>query len=194
VGLCAAANSLFVAPQHYWGVRMPKRIESGRGAVQRPVGRWRLVMSAWLAAVIFVVLFAGYQALASRHGISPRAASLAGLSSPGTIPAFSDRTRWRRRTGRSGPRPRPIPSGNPFCNRQTATVRSEPGPSMTLSNAAAAHVRLIVWCLDRRHQDEPDPAEMVERYGAVCASRTGTPRRLCSRVDAAFRGAIRTSE
>jgi hypothetical protein len=37
---------------------------------------------------------------------------------------------------------------------------------MTLGNAAAAHVRLIVRCLDCRHQAEPDPAEMVERYGA----------------------------
>jgi hypothetical protein len=27
-------------------------------------------------------------------------------------------------------------------------------------------VRLIVWCLDCRHQVEPDPAEMAERYGA----------------------------
>jgi hypothetical protein len=36
---------------------------------------------------------------------------------------------------------------------------------MTLGNAAAAHVRLIVWCLDCRHQVEPDPAEMAERYG-----------------------------
>jgi len=28
---------------------------------------------------------------------------------------------------------------------------------MTLGNAAAASVRLIVWCLDCRHQVEPDP-------------------------------------
>jgi len=34
---------------------------------------------------------------------------------------------------------------------------------MTLGNAAAAHVRLIVWCLDCLHQVEPDPAEMAER-------------------------------
>jgi hypothetical protein len=35
---------------------------------------------------------------------------------------------------------------------------------MTLGNAAAAHVRLVVWCLDCHHQVEPDPAEMAERY------------------------------
>ncbi len=71
------------------------------------------------------------------------------------------------------------------------------GPPMTLGNAAAAQVRLIVWCLDCRHQAEPDPAEMAERCGAempvpdwhrrlvcgACGSRnvdmvvTGTERR-----------------
>jgi hypothetical protein len=40
------------------------------------------------------------------------------------------------------------------------------GPPMTLGNAASAKVRLIVWCRDCRHQVEPDPAEMAERYGA----------------------------
>jgi hypothetical protein len=39
------------------------------------------------------------------------------------------------------------------------------GPPMTLGNAAAAGVRLIVWCRDCRHQVEPDPDEMAERYG-----------------------------
>jgi hypothetical protein len=32
---------------------------------------------------------------------------------------------------------------------------------MTLGNAAAAKVRLIVWCKDCRHRVEPDPAEMA---------------------------------
>lgn len=41
-----------------------------------------------------------------------------------------------------------------------------PGPPMTLGNAAAARVRLIVWCKDCRHQIEPDPAERAARYGA----------------------------
>ena len=40
------------------------------------------------------------------------------------------------------------------------------GPPMTLGNAAATHVRLIVGCLDCHHQVKPDPAEMAERYGA----------------------------
>ena len=37
---------------------------------------------------------------------------------------------------------------------------------MTLGDAAAAHVRFIVWCKDCRHQVEPDPAEITQRYGA----------------------------
>jgi hypothetical protein len=36
---------------------------------------------------------------------------------------------------------------------------------MTLGNAAAAHVRLIVWCWDCGHQVEPDPVEQAQRYG-----------------------------
>jgi hypothetical protein len=37
---------------------------------------------------------------------------------------------------------------------------------MTLGNAAAARVRLIVWCKGCGHRVEPDAAEMTERYGA----------------------------
>jgi hypothetical protein len=43
------------------------------------------------------------------------------------------------------------------------------GPPMTLSNAAAAPVRLIVWCRDCGRQREPDPAALVDRYGAETA-------------------------
>jgi hypothetical protein len=32
------------------------------------------------------------------------------------------------------------------------------GPPTTLGNAAAAKVRLIVWCRECRRQAEPDPA------------------------------------
>ena len=51
------------------------------------------------------------------------------------------------------------PAQRPGVNRYT-------GPPMTLGAAAAARVRLIVWCRDCRHQVEPDPAAMAERYGA----------------------------
>jgi hypothetical protein len=36
---------------------------------------------------------------------------------------------------------------------------------MTLGNAAAAYVRLIVWCKDCRRQVEPGPTEQARRYG-----------------------------
>jgi Zn finger protein HypA/HybF involved in hydrogenase expression len=51
---------------------------------------------------------------------------------------------------------------------------------MTLGNAAAAQVRLIVWCLDCRHQVEPDPAEMAERSGAEMAVLDWHARLVCS--------------
>jgi hypothetical protein len=40
-----------------------------------------------------------------------------------------------------------------------APMKSEPDNPMTLGNAAAAHLRFIVWCLDCRHQVEPDHGE-----------------------------------
>jgi hypothetical protein len=59
-------------------------------------------------------------------------------------------------------------------------MKSEPGPPMTLGNAAAARVRLIVWCKDCRHQVEPDPAEMASRYGAETTVPDWRERLICS--------------
>ena len=47
---------------------------------------------------------------------------------------------------------------------------------MTLGSAAATHLTLIVWCGDRRHRVEPNPAEMAEHCGVEttvpdCAQR-----------------------
>jgi hypothetical protein len=44
-------------------------------------------------------------------------------------------------------------------------MKSEPGPPMTLGAAAAAGVRLIVWCQGSQHQVEPHPTEQAQRYG-----------------------------
>ena len=55
------------------------------------------------------------------------------------------------------------------------------GPPMTLGVAAAAGVRLIVWCKECRHQAEPDPAEMATRYGAETAVLDWRERLVCSR-------------
>jgi hypothetical protein len=70
------------------------------------------------------------------------------------------------------------------------------GPPMTLGNAAAAHVRLIVWCLDCLHQTEPDPAEMAERYGAEMTVPDWQKRLVCGecgsrRVDMVVTGTER---
>jgi hypothetical protein len=72
---------------------------------------------------------------------------------------------------------------------QGRTVNGYPGPPMTLGNAAAAHVRLIVWCEACQHQVEPEPAEqitsaifteMAVRYGAE------TPRSRLARAAGLF--------
>jgi hypothetical protein len=36
----------------------------------------------------------------------------------------------------------------------------------TLGGTLAAHLALIVWCKECRHQVEPDVSEQFERYGA----------------------------
>jgi hypothetical protein len=70
------------------------------------------------------------------------------------------------------------------------------GPPMTLGNAAAARVRLIVWCLDRGRQVEPDPDEMAARSGAETLVREWHARLVCSgcgsrRVDLVVTGTER---
>jgi hypothetical protein len=49
---------------------------------------------------------------------------------------------------------------------------------MTLGQALAAKVRLIVWCKSCWHRVEPDVADQVVRYGADTAV-TDWARRLC---------------
>jgi hypothetical protein len=60
-------------------------------------------------------------------------------------------------------------------------MKSGAAPPMTLGNAAAAHVRLIVWCHDCRHQVEPDPADMAAQYGAETTVIGWRGRLVCSR-------------
>jgi hypothetical protein len=59
-------------------------------------------------------------------------------------------------------------------------MKSQPGPPMTLGNAAAAKVRLVVWCKDCQHQVEPDPAQMAARYGAETPVLDWRERLVCS--------------
>jgi hypothetical protein len=54
------------------------------------------------------------------------------------------------------------------------------GPPMTLGNAAAVAVRLIVWCRECGRQVEPDPDEMADRYGAEMPVPEWGERLVCS--------------
>ena len=51
---------------------------------------------------------------------------------------------------------------------------------MTLGNAAAARVGLIVWCKACGHRAEPDPAEMAQRYGGETTVPEWRDRLVCS--------------
>jgi|SRR6516162_969784 hypothetical protein len=62
-----------------------------------------------------------------------------------------------------------------------AIDREARGPPMTLGNAAAAQVRLIVRCKARQHQTESDPAEMAARYDAETPVLDWRKRLVCSR-------------
>jgi hypothetical protein len=68
----------------------------------------------------------------------------------------------------------------------TARMKSEPGPPMTLGAAAAAGVRLIVWCKECRYQVEPDPAEQAGDTARRCPSSNGASG-LCARSVAVMR-------
>jgi hypothetical protein len=59
-------------------------------------------------------------------------------------------------------------------------MKSQSGPPMTLGNAAAARLRLIVWCKACGHQIEPDATEMAERYGAEMPVLEWRQRLVCS--------------
>lgn len=63
---------------------MPDEIELGRGAApaESQFSGWRVVASAWLVAILLLVLFAGVQAVASLHTSSPHRAGLAGAVIP----------------------------------------------------------------------------------------------------------------
>lgn len=51
---------------------------------------------------------------------------------------------------------------------------------MTLGNAAAARLRLIVWCKTCGHRTESDPVEMAEQYGAGTSVPDWRERLVCS--------------
>jgi hypothetical protein len=64
--------------------RMPDELEGA----ERLLGGWRLVTSAWLVAIMLIVLFATVEALASRGKSLPPDTSLAGAVIPRHDPSF----------------------------------------------------------------------------------------------------------
>jgi hypothetical protein len=63
---------------------MLEEIERARemGSAERSLGGWSAVAAAWLVAIIFLVLFATGEALASRHNTSHHEGSLVGAVIP----------------------------------------------------------------------------------------------------------------
>jgi len=55
---------------------------------------------------------------------------------------------------------------------------------MTFGAAAAAGVRLIVWCKKCGHQVEPDPSDLARRHGPATTVLDWRDRLLCSRCGA----------
>jgi hypothetical protein len=51
---------------------------------------------------------------------------------------------------------------------------------MTLESAAAAHLRLVVWCKACKHQSELDPAEQARWYGPETPVLEWRGRLVCS--------------
>jgi hypothetical protein len=66
------------------GASMPEYFEQEReaGLAERYLGGWRVIASAWAVAIVFVLLFAGVQALASRHATIPQEQTLVGAMIP----------------------------------------------------------------------------------------------------------------
>ena len=65
---------------------------------------------------------------------------------------------------------------------------------MTFGAAAAAGVRLIVWCKECRHRVEPDPADMAARYGAEMPVLDWRERLVCSQCGSRRADMVLTGE
>jgi hypothetical protein len=53
-------------------------------------------------------------------------------------------------------------------------------PLLTLGQAFAAKIRLIVWCKSCLHRCEPDTAEVVEQHGAAMTVMVWARRLRCA--------------
>jgi len=57
-------------------------------------------------------------------------------------------------------------------------------PLLTQAQAAAAHVRLIVWCKACQHRFEPDTAELAREYGEAISVVGWATRLRCTQCGA----------
>jgi hypothetical protein len=57
-------------------------------------------------------------------------------------------------------------------------------PLLTLGQAVAAHVRLIVWCRACQHRFEPDTTTVAEEHGAATTVLVWAKRLRCSQCGA----------
>jgi hypothetical protein len=55
---------------------------------------------------------------------------------------------------------------------------------MTLGAAAKTSAQLIVWCKACQHQNQTDPADVAERFGAETLLLVWLERLVCSRCGA----------
>jgi hypothetical protein len=82
---CLIVRRLSICALHQFaGMAMPEYFEEPRepGLAERYLGGWRVIASAWAIAMAFVVMFAGMDALASRHVAPPQHGDLAGVMIP----------------------------------------------------------------------------------------------------------------
>ena len=57
-------------------------------------------------------------------------------------------------------------------------------PLLTLGQAVAAHVRLIVWCKACNHRFEPDVAKLAAEHGAATTVMLWAKRLRCTECGA----------
>ena len=106
-----------------------------------------------------------------RYPLSPRIRTLRELSQAATGAAPAGTT-----AAAQGSTPRRPSAGT---GGVTEMKPYHHGPPLTLGGAAAARVRLVVWCRDCQHQVEPDPAEMAERHDAETTVPDWRRRLVC---------------
>jgi len=59
-------------------------------------------------------------------------------------------------------------------------MKSVSDTPMTLGNAAKTSLQLIVWCKACQHQNQTDPADVAERFGAETSLVAWRDRLVCS--------------